>query len=798
MTRAWLALALALAPAAARAQGPGAAPDPSDMCARPGACGTISGPVKAGGDRTAVADVAVIAVPASSRKLRAIDDPASDRPAWIRQARTGADGALELTTPPGLVRLVIVAPGFERFEAVVEVAVGEVTPIKLFPRPLGLNPYRTVVRAPVESARVPSPATRTLSREEIATLPGSQGDPLRALQNLPGVARTPGGLGLLVLRGAAPNQSLVFVGEHPVPRAFHVLSLASVVPADVIDRIDFVPGNFDGRYGNATGGVVVIEPRRGRRDGFHGFGEVDLAAASALVEGPVGKRGGSFVVAAQRAYIDGVLIAAQKLLGEQDFLLPRYWDYQAMFDHPLPGGGTISARVIGSGDRIRLRGDDFDKPGQKQLLFDFRSDFHRADIVVRKRLGDWRFMVSPAFRYQVGRSEITRQMAEQFRRDYVTSLRAEAVRDLSQRLSLVFGADLQVDAFSAQTIVENSGVGEPPKTQDARGTETWVGAYTTARLRLGPLLLTPGVRASGFVVGAAREFSVDPRLNARIDLAERWNIRLGVGAYSQPRVRRYAADGRLVPGGARLGNDNLILPGFFSNFEPVVTFEPLQDTLRVQRAVQASVTVAHHMLAGYDIELTGFWREQDNAVPPAFEGNQQVATTTRNYGLELLIRKPLTRRLYGWIAYTLMRNRTHADPLGDFPGGWFTDDFDQRHNLVVIASYKLPRGWQVGGRFRLVSGTPYTPILGALQSQGSFTPISGDYNSARFPPFHQLDLRVDRRWIVRRVSVTAYLDVQNVYNRSNVEAYIYTYDYSSAAGGIGLPIFPSIGVRVDF
>ena len=29
-----------------------------------------------------------------------------------------------------------------------------------------------------------------------------------------------------------------------------------------------------------------------------------------------------------------------------------------------------------------------------------------------------------------------------------------------------------------------SGVGEPPKTQDARGTETWVGAYTTARLRL--------------------------------------------------------------------------------------------------------------------------------------------------------------------------------------------------------------------------------------------------------------------------------------------------------------------------
>jgi len=40
--------------------------------------------------------------------------------------------------------------------------------------------------------------------------------------------------------------------------------------------------------------------------------------------------------------------------------------------------------------------------------------------------------------------------------------------------------------------------------------------------------------------------------------------------------------------------------------------------------------------------------------------------------------------------------------------------------------------------------------------------------------------------------------VQNVYNRANVEAYIYNYDFSSSAGGVGLPIFPSVGVRVDF
>lgn len=782
--------ALSAMPAAA------APPVPVNVCARAGACGTIVGPVRAAGQRTPLADTAVIAVPASSKRLRATADPASDRPAWLREVRTGADGSLGLEVPPGLVRLVIVAPGFERFEVVVEVKAGAATAVQLFPRPLELNPYRTIVRAPTDRARVPDVAARTLSREEIATLPGTQGDPLRALQSLPGVARTPGGLGLLVLRGAAPNQSLVFVGEHPVPRAFHVLSLASVVPGDIIDHINFVPGNFDSRYGNATGGVVVIEPRRGRRDGIHGFGKVDLAAAGTLVEGRLGKKGGSFILAAQRAYIDGVLVAAQKLLGEQDFLLPRYYDYQAMIDHPLPGGGTISARVIGSGDRIRLRSDQFG--GEKQTVFDFRSDYHRADIVVRKRVGPWRFMVSPAFRYDIGRRAVPVQMSEQYRRDYVTSLRAEGVRELSDRFELVFGTDAQVDTFRAHSMTTDASGTPDQQPKDTRGTETWLGVYTTAYLKLGPLLLTPGVRAAGFIVGADTAFAVDPRLNARLELGERWNLRVGVGAYSQPRVRHYVGDARLVPGQARLGTSNLILPAFFSNFEPTVSFEPLAGTLRVARSVQASATIQHDFLAGYTMEVTGFFREQDNGVPPISAGQVLSGSTTRNLGLELLLRKPLTRRLYGWVAYTLMRSEVSFQARGDLPGGTFPADFDQRHNLAIVASYKLPHNWQIGGRFRLVSGSPYTPVLGALQYDGSFIPITGELNSARFPPFHQLDLRVDHRWVRQRLSVTAYLDVQNVYNRSNIEAFIYNYDFASAAGGVGLPIFPSIGMRIDF
>src|SRR5690606_33046605 len=119
-------------------------------------------------------------------------------------------------------------------------------------------------------------------------------------------------------------------------------------------------------------------------------------------------------------------------------------------------------------------------------------------------------------------------------------------------------------------------------------------------------------------------------------------------------------------------------------------------------------------------------------------------------------------------------------------------------NLVLVASYRLPRGWQIGGRFRLVTGSPYSPVVGALETEGAFYPLLGATNSARFPPFHQLDLRVDRRWIYKRVSFLAYLDVLNVYNRENVELFAYSYDFRDTMGSFGLPIFPTIGLRLDY
>jgi hypothetical protein len=79
-----------------------------------------------------------------------------------------------------------------------------------------------------------------------------------------------------------------------------------------------------------------------------------------------------------------------------------------------------------------------------------------------------------------------------------------------------------------------------------------------------------------------------------------------------------------------------------------------------------------------------------------------------------------------------------------------------------------------------------------------YFPIPGEQGSERMGAWHQIDIRIDRRWVFDRWMLTAYLDVQNAYNRLNPEGYFYSYDYRDRAQISGLPIIPSLGVKGEF
>ena len=116
-------------------------------------------------------------------------------------------------------------------------------------------------------------------------------------------------------------------------------------------------------------------------------------------------------------------------------------------------------------------------------------------------------------------------------------------------------------------------------------------------------------------------------------------------------------------------------------------------------------------------------------------------------------------------------------------------DFDQRHIFTFVGGYNLPWGLDLSTRFRLVTGNPTTPILGSVYDADTngYTPLYGPQHSDRNPIFHQLDVRLDKKFVFKSWILGVYLDVTNVYNHRNAEGTRYNYDYSDSEPVRGLP-----------
>ena len=746
----------------------------------------ILGRVREAGYRTPIEGASVLAVPAGDLpvgEIRGTRYEQASEPAWTVQVLSDAEGNYALRgVPEGKVRLIVLAPGYLRSDRVVELAPGKQLEINVWPRRESSNPYRTEVV--VEREAMPEVVERSLSVEEIQKLPGSQGDALRAVLNFPGVARSPFGGGLLAIRGAAPEDSAVYLGYHEIPLLFHFGGLRSVFASEILAEIDFIPGNFDSRYGDAIGGVVNVQPRKGRRDGYHGFIDVNAFDSGFLVEGPVGR--GSFAVAGRRSYIDFILPRVLPQDSGINFTVaPRYWDYQLLFDYPIDDG-EFTVRAFGSSDQTRLlfsgANDDPDEAAEARNQVETSQYFARLDLVYRKRIGPWEFLVTPAYRRGTNDIGILGFLDLDVTTDDFTA-RAEVSRQLGKRLRWRVGTELTGTIFDISVTAPaptggNQGIDTSTSlSRDLRSTLFRGALYSTLTVGLGErVLLYPGLRVEWYADPLDRA-AVDPRLRGVWQVTESTAIKGAVGLYSQGIQQPVQFDS--VFGNPRLG---------------------------LQRSVHASLGVAQDLPWDSFIEVTGFYKELWDLVSPSTEivarpggllGPENFANTGtgRIYGMELLLRKDLTKNLFGWVSYTLSRS-TRRDAPG-LPSRLF--DFDQTHILTLIASYKFARGWQLGARFRLVSGNPFTPITdGVVDAQlGGFIPVNGPINGDRLPVFHQLDLRLDKTWTLPVLQVGVYVDVQNVYNRQNVEFVNYAFDFRSFSTINSLPIIPAVGFRVD-
>lgn len=646
------------------------------------------------------------------------------------------------------------------------------------------NPFDVLV----EGERVRKEVSRTsIEVEEIERVPGTFGDVLAVVQNLPGVARTGPLGGNIVVRGSSPEDTQVFVDGINVPIIYHFGGLRSVIPLGMLEGIDFYPGNFSAQYSRATGGIIDVRLKDLAPEKVGGYLDLNLIDAGAYIEAPIGEKV-AIAVAARRSYIDSFLGAVVPDDAPVNLVTaPRYYDYQLLATFRPTSSHDISAFVFGSDDELKVL---FDNPAD--LSADFRATDATTSTSFYRSVLQWRFTPDERFsndlRISGGRNWIYFGIGDQFYLDldnYVAQVRDNLRLSLSDDIAISTGVDYLMSKTDARIkfppIAKEGEVSGRPDLDNSQYTAGKgqmfhsVGGFLEVEARVfDRLQLVPGVRFDHF--SRVDQNALAPRFNARLDITDRWTVKGGVGLFYQE-------------------------PSFDETNE--VFGNP---DLGLEKAVHYSAGVEFKPLDHLTLDVTGFYKDLDNLVSRTEETeivDGEISPIVYNnggvgrvYGLELLLRHDFANNFSGWVSYTLSR----AERQDQGSNEWRLFDYDQTHILTVLGTYHLPKNWSIGMRWRLVSGSPYTPRTGSVYvvDDGVYEPTYAASNSERLPAFHQLDIRIDKRWVFDNWMLTAYLDLQNAYNQSNITGYSYNYDSSQKRARQSLPILPVIGLKGEF
>jgi TonB family protein len=644
-----------------------------------------------------------------------------------------------------------------------------------------------------------------VSAAQAKSIPGAQGDVVRVVENLPGVARSAVGSGQLVVWGAGPEDTRTYVDGVPIPRLYHEGGLRSTIHSGVVDSVELVPGGYGAAFGRGLGGIVRIDTatrgKRKRGDGVSGQVGADVLDAAAMLSASVGRV--KATATARVSLIDQIAKGLDDDVG--DYVpIPRYRDGQVRVAYDLGSGDGLELVGLLSMDHT-ARGVPNPDPAlttreSRDLSFYRIYARYVAETSkgTRTQLTPYVGFGSQAQKYSYGSTS-----ASLGSDNVLVGLRASHALRLASFLTIEAGIDAEIST----TRVERQGsLGLPPREGDVRvfgqpppdslnydsfkTTSIGIAPYLEADLGLfgDRLHVIPGLRVDPMARSVSRRvppqgdapsiglfeqnFAVEPRLSLRYTPHERITLHAATGIYHQQPT---ASD----------------LSSVFGN-----------PALTTSRAVHVVVGAAVKAMENLSIEVTGFATYLDDlamrngsdtprraqAVLPSGEGH--------TIGLQTLIRRELANNVFGWVAYTIMRAERKNDDSS--PTRLF--DYDQTHVLSTVLVYTPFKGFEVGGRFRLASGFPRTDVTGAYYDarRDRYQPRFGEQNDIRIPLFMQLDLRVSQAFQVAGTELSVYLEVQNVTNRANTEELVYSPDFAERGKISSLPILPIVGLSWTF
>ena len=627
-----------------------------------------------------------------------------------------------------------------------------------------------IVAAPLKRIEESPLSLRTIGTSEIKRNPGGNRDISRVIQSLPGVGSTVSFRNDILIRGGSPNENRFYIDGIEVPNINHFATQGAsggpvgLINVDFIGEVDFYSGAFPANRGNALSSVFEFRQREARNDrvGFTAtVGPSDLAMT---VEGPTGENS-SFLFSARRSYLQ-LLFRALALP-----FLPAYNDYQ--YKHKFRFGQRHELNIVSLGAI-----DDFslnleaDSTAQQRYILNYlpvQTQWNYTIGASYKYFGDHGFWTVVASRNMLNNRSfkytdndetkdplldyVSREIENKFRTEYTAR---------SNGWKFNAGVNYEFAKYTNDTY-QKFGFGVVDFESQLDLHKYGVFAQLSKTLLDERLVLSLGTRMDGNnfneqMLKLWEQFS--PRFSASMAITERLRANFNTGIFYQ--LPPYTVLGYRDTETLELANKNVT---YIRNRHIVSGLSyDLPNNARVSLEGYYKLYDNYPLLLRDSISLANIGGDF------GVVGNEAVASINqgRTYGMEVLIQQRFYKGFYGIIAYTLGWSE-----FQDKDGNYVPSSWDSRHIVALTAGKKFKKDWEVGAKWRLTTGTPYTPADLQASSLRSNWDVSGlavlDYdqlNSQRIGAYHQLDIRVDKKWFFNKWSFNLYLDVQNAYAKT--------------------------------
>lgn len=657
-------------------------------------------------------------------------------------------------------------------------------------------------------------STSTLSAVEIATYPGSNNDVVQVAQTLPGVSPSVGGFrNDLIIRGGAPNETVYYLDGIEVPNINHFSTQGSaggpvgLVNVSFIEDATLSTSAFGAQYDNPLSGVLQFSQRTGNPRNFNGNFRISASEAALTLEGPLFKGDAdqsktTILASVRRSYLQFLFA----LIGLP--FRPSYVDYQYKVQHELDTHNTLSLIGIGSIDDFTLEPpEEFDAEQQVQLeqapVIDQRTNVIGATW--EHRFKDGKGLMTTSISNNTLNNVFTRFQDPEnetgviFSNDAIeseTKLRYQLTRFLGD-WKLATGFNVQYSFYENETLdVRN----QFEFNTEIDFIEYGVFGNITKSFFEEKLDFSFGFRLDDntFTTSDNLLSTFSPRLSLSYAFQEDWRLNASVGRYYK--IPIYTVLGFRDNAGTLLNqdaeytlSDHYVL-GVSHNFGPSsqISFEAFfkrYDNFPV--SVLDGVSLANQG-AGFEVL-----------------GNEDVITDGRGraYGTELQFQQKLLKDFYGIFSYTFF--------FSEFTGldrdVFIPSVFDSRHLISLTGGYKLPRNWEVSSRYRFAGRTPFVPT-DLEETLANFPEVVLDNSrlgEETIAAFSQLDLRIDKKWNLKKLSLDVFIEIQNLLGQNIPQPPEFGLN-RTLDGTIIEPrslveiesdngqIIPSIGIVVDF